>query len=148
VLKTGSQTTAAFSIPVAASVPGVFTSTASGSGSAVAFNQDGTVNSAANPAVKGSVVVLFATGEGVTNPPGQDGMIASTDILREPVLPVTLAIGGVNAQVLYAGSSPGNVAGVMEVEAVVPATAASGADAVLLSVGTAGSQANVVVNVK
>ena len=50
--------------------------------------------------------------------------------------------------VLYAGSSPGNVAGVMEVEAVVPATAASGADAVLLSVGTAGSQANVVVNVK
>jgi uncharacterized protein (TIGR03118 family) len=148
VLKTGSQTTAAFSIPVAASVPGVFTSTASGSGSAVAFNQDGTVNSAANPAVKGSVVVLFATGEGVTNPPGQDGLIASTDILREPVLPVTLAIGGVNAQVLYAGSSPGNVAGVMEVEAVVPATAASGADAVLLSVGTAGSQANVVVNVK
>jgi uncharacterized protein (TIGR03118 family) len=148
VLKTGSQTTPAFSIPVAASVPGVFTSNASGAGSAVAFNQDGTVNSATNPAVKGSVVVLFATGEGVTNPPGQDGLIASTDILREPVLPVTLSIGGVSAQVLYAGSSPGNVAGVMEVEAIVPAAAASGADAVVLSVGTATSQANVVVNVK
>jgi uncharacterized protein (TIGR03118 family) len=148
VLKTGNQTTAAFSIPVAASVPGVFTSNASGSGSAVAFNQDGTVNSSTNPAVKGSVVVLFATGEGVTNPPGQDGLVASTDILREPVLPVTLMIGGVNVQVLYAGSSPGNVAGVMEVEAIVPSTAASGADALLLSVGTASSQANVVLNVK
>ncbi len=91
---------------------------------------------------------MFATGEGVTNPPGQDGLISSTDILREPVLPVTLSIGGVSAQVLYAGSSPGNVAGVMEVEAVIPATAASGADAVLLTVGTTASQPNVVVNVK
>jgi uncharacterized protein (TIGR03118 family) len=148
VLKTGTQTTPAFSIPVAASVPGVFTSSGGGSGSAVALNQDGTVNTASNPAVKGTVVVLFATGEGVTNPPGQDGLIASTDILREPVLPVTLTIGGASAQVLYAGSSPGNVAGVMEIEAVIPTTAASGADAVVLSVGTASSEANVVLNVK
>ena len=106
------------------------------------------MNSSTNPAVKGSVVVLFATGEGVTNPPGQDGLIASTDILREPVLPVALSIGGVNAQVLYAGSSPGNVAGIMEVEAIIPSTIASGTDAVLLSLGSATSQANVVVNVK
>ncbi len=148
ILTTGSQTTPAFSIPVAASVPGIFTSNAGGTGSAVAFNQDGTVNSAANPAVKGSVVVLFATGEGITNPPGQDGLVSSSDILREPVLPVTLSIGAASAQVLYAGSSPGNVAGVMEVEAVVPATAASGADAVVLSVGSTGSQANVALNVK
>jgi uncharacterized protein (TIGR03118 family) len=148
VLKTGSQTTAAFSAPVAATVPGVFTSSDSGSGQAVAFNQDGTVNSATNPAAKGTVVVLFATGEGVTNPPGQDGLISSTDILREPVMPVTLSIGGLTAQVLYAGSSPGSVAGVMEVEAIVPTTAATGADAVVLTVGTTASQANVTINVK
>jgi uncharacterized protein (TIGR03118 family) len=148
VLKTGGQTTGAFTIPVAASVPGVFTSNAGGSGAAVALNQDGTVNSSSNPAAKGSVVVLFATGEGATNPPGQDGLISTTDILREPVLPVSLTIGGSTAQVLYAGSSPGNVAGIMEVEAIVPATAASGADPVRLTVGTASSQTNVVISVK
>ncbi len=129
-------------------MPGVFTFNASGSGTAVALNQDGSVNSATNPAVKGSVVVLFATGEGDTNPPGQDGLIASSDILREPVLPVALTIGGISAQVLYAGASPGNVAGVMEVEAVVPATAASARILCMLSVGSASSQANVVINVK
>jgi len=148
VLKTGGQTTAAFSIPVAASIPGVFTSNDGGSGQAVVYNQDGTVNTATNPAAKGTVIVLYATGEGTTNPPGQDGLISSSDVLREPVLAVSLTIGGQTAQVLYAGSAPGNVAGVMEVEAIVPAGTASGAAAVVLTVGSAASQANVTVNVK
>jgi uncharacterized protein (TIGR03118 family) len=148
ILKTGGQTTAAFTIPVAASIPGVFTLNEGGTGQAVVYNQDGTLNSAANPAAKGSVIVLYATGEGTTNPPGQDGLISSSDVLREPVLPVSLTIGGQTAQVLYAGSAPGNVAGVMEVEAIVPAGTASGTPAVLLTVGSAASQANVTVNVK
>jgi uncharacterized protein (TIGR03118 family) len=148
VLKTGGQTTAAFTIPVVGSVPGVFTSNDSGLGQAVVFNQDGTINTTANAAAKGSVVILYATGEGMTNPAGQDGLISSNDILREPLLPVSLTIGGATAQVLYAGSAPGNVAGVMEVEAVVPAGATSGAAPVVLSVGTAASQANVTLNVK
>jgi uncharacterized protein (TIGR03437 family) len=148
VLKTGSQTTAAFTIPVAGSVPGVFATNNGGTGQAVVLNQDGTVNTTANPAAKGSVVVLFATGEGAVNPPGQDGLVSSSDILREPVLPVSLTIGGVSAQVLYAGSAPGTVAGVMEVEAIIPAGAASGAAAILLTVGAASSQANVTVSVK
>ena len=145
---TSGQTTAAFSIPVVASVPGVFATDEAGSGPALVLNVDGTVNSAANPAAKGSVILLFATGEGQTNPPGQDGLVFTTDILREPVLPVSLTIGGQTAQVLYAGGSPGDVSGVMEVEALVPATAASGADAIMLTVGTASSQASVTVSVK
>jgi len=148
VLKTGGQTTAAFTIPVSASVPGVFTSNDGGTGQAVVYNQDGTVNTVSNPAAKGSVIVLYATGEGTTNPPGQDGLISSSDVLREPVLPVSLTIGGQAAQVLYAGAAPGNVAGVMEVEAIVPAGTASGAAAVVLTVGSAASQGNVTVNVK
>ena len=148
VLKTGGQTTAAFTIPVAASIPGVFTSNGGGTGQAVVFNQDGTVNTAANAAAKGSVIVLYATGEGTTNPPGQDGLISSTDVLRVPVLPVSLTIGGQAATVLYAGSAPGNVAGVMEVEAIIPTGAASGAAPLVLTVGSATSQANVTVNVK
>ncbi len=148
ILKTGGQTTAAFSIPVAASMPGIFTTNEGGTGQAVVYNQDGTINTVANPAAKGSVIVMYATGEGTTNPPGLDGLVSSTDVLREPVLSVSVTIGGQTAQVLYAGSAPGNVAGVMEVEAIVPAGTASGTPAVVLTVGTAASQANVTVNVK
>ena len=77
VLKTGGQTTAAFTIPVAASVPGLFTLNDGGSGQAVAFNQDFTLNGAANAAAKGTLVVLYATGEGVTTPASQDGVVTS-----------------------------------------------------------------------
>jgi len=148
VLKTGSQTTATFAIPVAPSVPGVFTLNFSGTGQAVALNQDGSLNGPASPAAKGSVVVLYATGMGATDPPGQDGVISTIDVLGVPVLPVSLMIGGQTAQVLYAGAAPGNVAGLMEVEAIVPAGTASGPALVALTVGTAGSQANVTINVQ
>jgi uncharacterized protein (TIGR03118 family) len=149
VVKTGGQTTAAFSIPVAPCVPGIFTLNSAGTGGAVVLNQDGTVNSATNAAAKGSVVVLFATGEGATNPPGQDGLILNLNILREPILPVSLTIGGQTAQVLYAGGAPGSISGVMEVEAVVPAgLTATGAVPVVLTVGAVNSQGNVTVNVK
>jgi uncharacterized protein (TIGR03437 family) len=148
VLTSGTQKAAAFSVPVAPSVPALFTSNEAGTANVVAFNQDGTVNSTRNAAAKGSVVVLYATGEGTTNPPGVDGLIAAGDLFREPILHVSLTIGGATAQVLYAGSSPGNVAGVMEVEAIVPAAAQTGAAAVSLTVGTASSQASANLTVK
>ena len=53
---------------VTPSAPGIFTANGSGTGQGAILNEDGTVNSAANPARKGSVVVIFATGEGQTNP--------------------------------------------------------------------------------
>jgi uncharacterized protein (TIGR03118 family) len=141
VLKTGTQTTAAFSIPVTATVPGVFTFNGGGTGAAVALNQDGTLNTSANAAARGAVVVLFATGEGLTTPAAPDGSIETGVILREPMLPVTLSIGGTTAQVLYAGGAPGSVAGVLEVEAIVPAGVTPGASVpVILSVGSTPSQ--------
>ena len=141
------QTTAAFQVNVAPSAPGIFTSNAGGTGQAVAFNQDGTVNSSKNPAAKGSVVAIFGTGEGQTDPPGQDGLITG-DILRIPLLPVTVTIGGQSAQVLYAGSTPGLASGVLEVEVVVPSGAGSGDVPVVLTIGGASSQKNVTINVQ
>jgi len=43
-------------------VPALFTASGGGSGQAEALNQNGTLNSAANPAAAGSTVALFATG--------------------------------------------------------------------------------------
>jgi uncharacterized protein (TIGR03437 family) len=51
---------------VVPSVPGIFTKTQTGTGQAAALNQDGSPNSEANPAARGSTVSLFATGEGQT----------------------------------------------------------------------------------
>ena len=58
---------------VAASAPGIFTIDSSGRGDGAILNEDGTVNGPSNPALKGSVAVLFVTGEGQTTPTGVNG---------------------------------------------------------------------------
>ena len=133
-------------VPLAFSAPGIFTSNFSGSGQAVALNADGTVNTANNSASAGSVITLFATGEGPAYPPGEDGVV-NDRILRTPQLPVTLTIGGQPARVLYAGSAIGGVQGVMQIEALIP-SGLTGAVPVALTVGTAASQSNVTIGVK
>ncbi|HEY2845480.1 MAG TPA: TIGR03118 family protein [Bryobacteraceae bacterium] len=147
VVKFRDQTTAAFQVPIAATAPGLFTLDSSGSGQVVAVNLDGTINSPTNAAAKGSPVLLFATGEGPTDPPGLDGTVSGR-FFHEPLLTPTLTIGGQNAIVVYAGSGPGLVAGVMEVEAIIPATTASGAIPLVLTAGTASSQKTATISVK
>jgi uncharacterized protein (TIGR03118 family) len=146
VLKFGDQTASAVA-NVAAAAPGVFTSDASGAGSLLAFNQDGTQNTATNAAAKGTAVVFYATGEGLVSPPGVDGAITGR-FLKVPVAAYSLTIGGQTAQVNYAGSAPGTVGGLMEIEAVIPAGAATGSAAVVLTVNGVQSQAGVTIAVK
>ena len=134
-------------LPVNASAPGLFSANSSGKGNAAILNQDGSSNSPANPAPKGSVIVFFETGEGQTNPAGVDGLIA-VGVLPKPVLPVSLKIGGVAAVIQYSGAAPGLVAGIMQVNAVVPAGITSGAVPVVLTVGNASSQPGLTVSVK
>jgi uncharacterized protein (TIGR03437 family) len=86
-------------LPVVASAPGVFTVDASGSGQGLIFDTMGKPNSDSNPAAVGSVVTLYATGEGQTLPPGVDGLIAA-DPAPAPVLPVSVTIDGIDAPVL------------------------------------------------
>jgi uncharacterized protein (TIGR03437 family) len=102
-----------------------------------ALNQDGSVNSAANGADPKSIVSLFATGEGTTNPPMADGAVVSvTAPLPKPLLNVTLKIAGIPAEVQYAGSVPGLVAGVLQVNAKIPDGAPTGKRvAVSLTIG-------------
>ena len=94
--------------------PGIFSLDNSGRGQASAINENGTVNSTSNPVSQTGILVFYATGEGQTRPAGQDGRIIVSDI-RVPVLPVAVNIGGVPVEVLYAGSAPGQVSGVMQV---------------------------------
>lgn len=115
-------TSAAVTVPVVPTVPGVFTLDASGFGPGAILNQDGSLNSATNPADLGDIIVLFATGEGQTIPPGQDGLIAVSQTLPEPELEVTARLGGEEAIILYAGAAPFLVAGVLQVNALLATT--------------------------
>jgi uncharacterized protein (TIGR03437 family) len=144
---TGTLQTAVWALPVAASAPGVFTVDATGTGQAAVVNQDGSVNSAANPAARGSVVSIYATGEGQTSPAGVTGSVTGSNP-QSPVLPVTVTIGGVAAAVQYAGSAPNEVAGLLQVNAVVPPGVGPGsAVPVTVSVGGVVSQGVVVIAV-
>jgi uncharacterized protein (TIGR03437 family) len=107
-------------VPVVPASPSLFTANASGAGQAAALNQDGTPNSPAHPANPGDVIVLFGTGEGLESPTPVDGIISQSP-LPAPKLPVTVVIGGAPATVLYAGPAPGLVAGVIQINAIIPA---------------------------
>ena len=143
-------TTAGFSAPLAASTPEVFSANSSGAGQAAALNQNGSLNSSANPAVGGSAVVLYVTGEGVTTPGGVDGLIANPAAgLPKPVAPVTVTVAGVTTPVEYAGAAPGQVAGLMQVNIRLPQTGlGSGNLAVKVKVGDFTSQASITIAVK
>ena len=108
-----------FPVPLGSSAPAFFTADSSGSGRAAALNQDFTPNSPQNPAHSGNVVIFYATGEGLTLPAGVDGQPAVVP-LPAPVLSVKVTIGGQPAIVQYAGAAPGLVAGVLQVNAVIP----------------------------
>ena len=136
------------SLAVAEAAPGIFTQNLTGKGPGAILNEDYSLNTASNPASRGSAIQIYATGEGRTNPSGVDGKIAAGE-LPKPLLPVAVKIGEVEAQVEYAGAAPGAVAGLLQVNARVPEGVSPGSSvAVALTVGTAKNQPGVTVAVK
>jgi uncharacterized protein (TIGR03437 family) len=96
-------------------------------GNAAALNQDGTLNSAANPAKAGSIVSIWATGTGSIYPRPRDGQIStaaqdyyccqvamSPDYSLGPIPPPAPVV-------YYAGAAPGMVAGVVQINFQIPA---------------------------
>jgi uncharacterized protein (TIGR03437 family) len=138
---------APLAVPTSATAPGIFTINASGTGQGSILNQDYGINSANNPAARGSIVSIWATGEGVTDPPGVDGRPA-VDVLPKPVATVTVDIGGQPAKVSYAGAAPGMMPGVLQVDAEIPASVQPGNSVpVHVTVGSVASQDGVTLAV-
>lgn len=145
-------TSMAYPVAVTASAPGIFTADESGQGQAAAINQDGTFNGSgslrigvSNPAKPGEYISLYATGQGQTFPAGVDGQLAQTP-LPQPLLPVTVTVGGQIVLPQYAGAAPG-YAGLMQVNVQIPAGTPSGDVPVTIQVGQASSQAGVTIAV-
>ena len=124
------QTSNSITLTSAPSVPGLFTQNGSGSGPGAILNGDGTLNSTKNPAAIGSYIMLYLTGEGQTAPPGVTGKVTTVSptppLTPQPLLPVTVSIGGQTANVAFYGEAPGLVSGVLQINAQIPPNAASG----------------------
>jgi uncharacterized protein (TIGR03437 family) len=112
-------------VPLAQSL-GIFTSDGI---HAAALNQDGSVNSASNPAARGSIVTLFGTG--ATWPSGiEDGAIAgAAAALDQEQNQFEIVDGTATPEtILYAGAAPGLIYGVFQINvqlapgAVLPLT--------------------------
>jgi uncharacterized protein (TIGR03437 family) len=112
-------TVAALSVNAGDTAPALFTSDSSGKGQVAAFNQDFSINSPSNPAAPGSVVVLYGTGAGLWTEPIPDGQITGSHLVG-PRAPVFVRVGKLPAQVIYRGTAPTLVNGVLQVNAVLP----------------------------
>jgi uncharacterized protein (TIGR03437 family) len=93
-------------------------------GTAAALNQDGTINSAQNPARPGSTVALFGTGGGQTNPASVAGEITPPElrplIAKTQIYVDTNSLPAVQLSIEYAGAAPELLSGVTQVNVTLP----------------------------
>jgi uncharacterized protein (TIGR03437 family) len=141
------NTSQPFPISVVPTNPAIFSLTGTGYGQGAILNQDYSVNGFSNPAAKGSYVSVYCTGEGVLTPqPATGSVTPSTGTsFPLPVGKVSLTIGGIPAQILYAGETPGDTSGLLQVTAYVPTGLAAGPQPVVLTVGANSSASQVVI---
>lgn len=111
---------------VAKYAPGVFTyASAAGTIDPVAVHPDGSVVTAANPALPGEVLVVYATGFGALDNPPATGAGTPDSPYARPKDPVTVTLGGANVEVLFAGLTPRYV-GLAQLNLRLPATLPEG----------------------
>ncbi len=132
-----SQTGAAgntIAVPVVAAAPGLFVTAA---GAAVAQNYPSySLNTAANPIPAGGTIVAYLTGIGAVLPSGMiaDGAATPFSPLFNSALGCSATIGGVTAQVGFAGLTPG-YAGLAQANITVPLGVKSGSNPLVLTCG-------------
>jgi len=99
--------------------PSIFTVTENGTGQGAILNVDYSLNGLQWPGIRGSYLLVFGTGFGDLGPAGADG-------LQRLTLPVTALIGGVAAQVVYAGETPYFTHGLQQINILIPENAPTG----------------------
>ncbi|MDX2149253.1 MAG: putative Ig domain-containing protein [Bryobacteraceae bacterium] len=136
-------------LPVTQVKPGIFTTSPNGMGQGAIRNEDGSENAPGRPAARGSIVSIFATGEGQTSPLGVDGKPGGMPAAEPVAQPVMVIIGGQLARVVFAGGAPSLVAGMLQVNAEVPPGVAPGdAVPVVLLVGGVPAQPGVTMAIR
>lgn len=131
----------------AAASPAIFTQAGTGVGPGAVLNEDYSVNSYSNPAAPGSVVVVYGTGFGSLALPAIDGQTAES--AAPTATTVSAKIAGMPAEVLYAGETPGLIAGVVQINVRIPHGLSPSATApISLSIGPATTPAGATLSIQ
>jgi uncharacterized protein (TIGR03437 family) len=124
---------ASYVFMVAASAPGIFTDP--NHPSALVPYSSGN---------RGDTLLIFITGEGQVSPwlpTGSSPFLATPlNLLPQPTLPVAVTVGGVPAQIVFAGI-PSGLAGATQINFVIPPDAPPGVQPVVVTVGGISSPA-------
>jgi uncharacterized protein (TIGR03437 family) len=141
---------AAVAVPVVEAVPGIFSVPPIGTGQGAILNQDYSVNGASNAAAVGSVIMVYATGEGKTDTPISGRVTPGGEPFTRPLLTGWSAtVGGKpSPNIWFAGSAPGSVAGVFQVNLEIPAGLRAGNYELIIKAGSFSSTAGLTVAVK
>ncbi len=121
--------------------PGVFTQDASGRGPGTIQDINFQIVSAANPVKAGDAIIIYCTGLGSVIPQVTTGEAAPNSPLATTVEEVSVTIGGLPAQVLFAGLTPG-LTSLYQINVIVPPGVPAGDAEVVVSV--AGQTSSVV----
>jgi uncharacterized protein (TIGR03437 family) len=143
-----SQLGNAVTVPVVPSSPGIFTQSY-GPGQTWMVNQDGTFNSASNPAPRGTYVAFWVTGQGLVNTTLGDGAQPTGPPFPSPLLPVSVSLGGsavpasnlVFDGLIYSGE--------VQINVLIPANAPTGsAVPVVVTIGGASSRTDATIAIQ
>jgi uncharacterized protein (TIGR03437 family) len=138
-----------WTIPVAPSAPGVFTIGSTGVGPGAVLNQDNTVNGPSNPAAKGTILQIYATGAGQSIATATTGSVTPPTGGGQAIMPIKVRLDGYNAPVTFAGPAPGFASGVLQVNAVIPPEVFGRANVpLILDIDGALSQTKVTVSIR
>lgn len=129
-------TSSAANVQVLTAAPGLFFDS---SGHAIVQNQDGSLNSSANPAKVGSTIVAYLTGSGPLDHSVADGAATPNSPLSSATSSTAATFGTVPGTVSFTGLTPGFV-GLVQMNVVVPATLNT--QDYLLTLSIAGQKSN------
>jgi uncharacterized protein (TIGR03437 family) len=132
-------------LTVTDAAPGIFTLAQNGSGQGAILNwPDYAVNGPNSRIAPGQVLMVYLTVGGEN---GKDGELAQG--IQQHPMSVTARVAGMDAQVIYAGPSPGLIWGLTQVNVVVPTSVAAGAAVpITVTFGNRTTQANVTIAVR
>ncbi len=118
--------------------PGIFT--VDGTNGVIVHSANFQLISAASPAARDEVVVAYATGLGPVSNAPRTGLPALLSPLSQTLLPPTVTVGGVPAEILFSGLAP-NFAGLFQVNFRVPGNVPVGIADVVIQVSGQSSRA-------
>jgi uncharacterized protein (TIGR03437 family) len=141
MVQRGSTLSAPVPITTVEYQPGIYTVNQSGSGPGVVTNAlTGELNTVSNPAQASDYLTIYCTGLGtLQGPNGEaepgDGVVAPPSPIYQTTANITATIGGIPAEVTFAGLAPGFV-GLYQVNVQVPSGISNGGNITLVLIAT------------